>query len=314
MTDQRNTSSRVAEHRSNDPTWLLERRRDVFSQDGEDGIIETILDVLPGLNHWCVEIGAWDGLSGSNTRNLIVSRNYSAVLVEANNKRAEALCSNYADNPRVIPLQAMVGFSEKDGLDTLLGATPIPRDFDFLSIDIDGNDYHVWKAMQRYEPKALVIEFNPTVPSAVSFIQSADPAVSQGSSLRALVELGLEKGYELVSVTGVNAFFVRREYFPLFGIADNSIETLQTNLWAMTYLFVGYDGTVFLRGACNIPWLGLKLDESKIQTVPRWFRAPRSTYSIAKQIAFSCYKDPWAFLCSLPRLSFRAIRKIFRSR
>lgn len=62
MTDQRNTSSRVAEHRSNDPTWLLERRRDVFSQDGEDGIIEAILDVLPGRNHWCVEIGAWDGL------------------------------------------------------------------------------------------------------------------------------------------------------------------------------------------------------------------------------------------------------------
>jgi len=312
MTNERNTGSRMAEHEGGGPTWLLERRRDVFSQDGEDGIIEAILDVLPGPNCWCVEIGAWDGLSGSNTRNLIVSRNYSAVLVEANASRAQALRSNYADNSGVISLQALVGFSGKDGLDALLSGTPAPRDFDFLSIDIDGNDYHVWKAMQRYEPKALVIEFNPTVPSAVSFIQSADPAVSQGSSLRSLVELGREKGYELVSVTGVNAFFVRREYFPLFRIADNSIETLQTNLWAMTYLFVGYDGTIFLRGAQSIPWLGLKLDESKMQTVPRWFRASRGSYSKLKQIAFSFYKDPRAFVRALPCMALRAAGKLFR--
>lgn len=312
MTDHCKTDPLIAEKAGKDPTWLLERRRDVFSQDGEDGIIEAILDMLPGRNHWCVEIGAWDGISGSNTRNLIVSRNYSAVLVEANTKRAHALCSNYSNNPRVIALTAMVGFTHQDGLDALLSATSAPRDFDFLSIDIDGNDYHVWKAMQQYEPKALVIEFNPTVPSAVNFIQSADPAVSQGSSLRAMVELGREKGYELVCVTGVNAFFVRQEYFPLFGIAKNSIETLQTNLWALTYLFVGYDGTVFLRGARSIPWLGLELDEAKMQVVPRWFRSPRSSYSAAKQVAFALYKAPAAFIKGMPGLIVRAVKKAFR--
>lgn len=208
----------------------------------------------------------------------------------------------------------MVGFSQQDGLDALLSATSVPRDFDFLSIDIDGNDYHVWKAMQQYEPKALVIEFNPTVPSAVNFIQSADPALSQGSSLRSMIELGRQKGYELVSVTGVNAFFVRQEYFPLFRIVDNSIEALQTNLWAVTYLFVGYDGTVFLRGARQIPWLGLTLDEARMQVVPRWFRTPRSSYSRLKHLAFSFYKDPQGFLRSLPRLSSCAISKILRKR
>jgi hypothetical protein len=291
--------------------WLSERRENVFSQDGEDGIIAAILDLLPDCDKWCAEVGAYDGVSLSNTRNLILSREYSAVLVEADRELARRLCANYEGNERVMSRHAAAGFTEKDNLDVMFSDTAIPPNFDFLSIDIDGNDLHVWSAMRKYSPKVVVIEFNPTIPSAVSFTQPADPSISQGSSLRAMVDLGRDKGYQLVCVTGVNAFFVQEKYFPLFGIGDNSIETLQTNLWAMTYLFSGYDGTIFLRGARRLPWLELKLNEARMQVVPRWFRAPRGSYTRLKHLAFRFWKDPLDLAKSVQQ---SALRKLFRKR
>ena len=65
------------------PTWLLNHSRNVYSQNGEDGIIEKILDMLPNRDRWCVEFGAWNGIYLTNTRNLIIEKGYSAVLNEA---------------------------------------------------------------------------------------------------------------------------------------------------------------------------------------------------------------------------------------
>ena len=79
-------------------------------------------------------------------------------------------------------------------------------DLDFVSIGIDGNDYHVWNAFNQYRPKLLMIEFNPTIPPGVKHVQPADPRINFGSSLAALMDLGKTKRYELVCVYGVNAF------------------------------------------------------------------------------------------------------------
>jgi hypothetical protein len=138
-----------------------------------------------------------------------------------------------------------------------------------LSIDIDGNDYHVWKAISEYKPKLVVIEFNQTIPTEIRFVQKADFSVSQGASLRALVELGKQKGYELLSVLSFNAFFIRSEYFPLFEIGDNSPETLRKSLEDITYIFSGYDGKILLHGNQTLPWHGIKIKQSKIQQLPK---------------------------------------------
>src|SRR5579872_1690072 len=100
----------------------------------------------------------------------------------------------------------------------MLVGTPIPRDFDLLSIDIDGNDYHAWAAVKTYRPKAVVIEFNPTIPNEVDFVQEPVTHLNHGASLAALVRLAREKGYELVSTTLNNAFFVEQKYFSRFNI------------------------------------------------------------------------------------------------
>jgi hypothetical protein len=76
--------------------WLWERRSDVFSQTGEDGVISAILDCLPDDDKWCVEFGAADGKYFSNSRNLIESRGFSAILIEADEDKFRELESTYA--------------------------------------------------------------------------------------------------------------------------------------------------------------------------------------------------------------------------
>jgi hypothetical protein len=235
--------------------------------------IQSVLARLPTRNRWCVEFGAWDGLVGSTSRDLILDHGYSAVLIEGSAEKFSALKKNYADNDRVIPLNRFVGFSATDGLDAILTALPTPKDFDFLTVDIDGNDYHVWAAMEIFKPKVVMVEFNPTIPPEINFVQPADFAVNQGNSLAALIELGKRKNYELVSVLGVNAFFVRAEFFPAFGLADNSIGVLWTKRDCVTYFFTGYDGRVFLRGCGKLPWQeSLPISEKKLQALPAFLQ------------------------------------------
>lgn len=260
-------------------TWLLEHKRDVYSQTGEDGVIEKIFEIIPDTDKWCVEFGAWDGMYLTNTRHLIESNGYSAVLIEADKSKFSALQHNYSNRNNVIAINKFVGFTKQDGLDQILSKTPIPHDFDFLSIDIDGNDYHVWQAIATYKPKVVVVEFNPTIPTALRFVQPADPSINQGASLLSLVELGKDKGYELVSVLRFNAIFVRAEYYPLFGIESNSAESLRTDLEAVTYLFSGYDGRIFLRGCCHLPWHGVALKESRMQRLPGFLRQYPGNYT-----------------------------------
>ena len=134
------------------PKWPPESKEGVYSQAGEDRIIDDILEILPENDKWCVEFGAWDGILFSNTRNLIESKEYSAVLIEGDKNKFCELQNNLPTKGNTIAINQYVGFTEEDGLDRILADTPIPFDFDLLSIDIDGNDYHCWKAVEKYEP------------------------------------------------------------------------------------------------------------------------------------------------------------------
>ena len=253
-------------------TWLNAYARNVTSQEGEDGIIEKVLDVINETDKWCVEFGSWDGKKLSNTFNLISDKDYSAVLIEGDSKRFKDLLRTCEGNKKVIPINAFVGFEENDNLDKILESTPIPVDFDLLSIDIDGNDYHVWDAVQNYKPKVVVIEFNPTIPNAVEFVQQRDMRITQGSSLLSITKLAKSRGYELVVVTGANAIFVDSKYFDLFGIKDNSVKEMRLDESAVTHIFCGYDGTVFIRGCGIMPWQTIAYKESRVQQLPKWAR------------------------------------------
>jgi hypothetical protein len=217
----------------------------------------------------------------SNTYALIEEQDFAAVLIEGSTERYLELKAALGKNPKITPINAFVGFTAEDGLDQLLAGTAIPKDFDVLSIDIDGNDYHVWNAVENYAPRVVVIEFNPTIPTAVEFVQAADMNINQGASIQSLVNLARGKGYELVCITQCNCLFVRKEYFDLFGIDDNSPGTLRADESLVTWLFCGYDGTVFVRGHRVLPWHGIPYRERRMQQVSRLFRKFPSNYGPA---------------------------------
>ena len=230
---------------------------------GEIQVINNILDVVEKKEKWCVEFGAANGKFLSNTHDLIKNRNYSAVLIEPNNILFDQLKDYYQDNQKVITLNKFVEVDGYNMLDSILEEFNIPSDFDFLSIDIDGNDYHIWNSIKKYQPKIVCIEYNPTIPNEVRFVQPLDFNINQSSSLLSLVELGKRKGYELVSAFWDNAIFVQSGYFDLFGIQDNSPACLRKNLDSITYLFSGLDGKIFLHGNKTLPWHGIELQQSK---------------------------------------------------
>jgi hypothetical protein len=271
--------------------WLLDFAGNVNSQKGEDGVLRKILETIGAANRWCVEFGAWDGRHLSNTYDLIASREFSAVLIEGGAARFRDLQETFKHNPRVTPVNAYVGFTPEDSLDTILAPTAIPLDFDVLSIDIDGNDYHAWKAVTRYRPKVVVIEYNPTIPSVVEFVQRADMSVNHGSSILSLTLLAREKGYELVAATDYNCFFVAAEYFPLFGIEDNSVAAIRPNEDLVSYIFNGFDGTVFVRGYGKLEWHGIPYREAKLQHVSRLFRRFPDTYGPVMKVIAKHYRS-----------------------
>jgi hypothetical protein len=285
---------------------LSDYAANVYSQFGEDGILQRILELVPDRNGWCVEFGAWDGLQWSNCANLIRNHGYDGVLIEADRARFEQLAANYRNVPGTTTLRACVGFAPDDNLDTLLADVDMPEDPDVVSIDIDGNDYHVWAAI-RLRPKIVCIEFNPTVPNHIDFVQSADPSVRQGCGVRSLVELGKQKGYELACCTEVNALFVDARLFPRLGIADNSVESLRGDRGWITYLFSGYDGRVVLSGFNTLPWHALRFESRKVQQLPRFLMSFPDDYSHLQSLAFRGLKQ-WRRVRSRLHRAMRASR------
>ena len=281
-----------ADHRNPNPNnWLSKFSSNTFSQFGEDGIVEKIFSILPDVSKWCVEFGAWDGKHFSNAHLLLFQKGWSGVLIEADSYRFKELCQTYHDNTRVTCLNKKVSFDGENVLDNLLSHTSVPKDFDLLSIDIDGNDFHAWKSVIDFRPKVVIIEFNNTIPNHTEFVQEANYSVNQGSSLLSLYKLAKGKGYELVVVTDFNAFFVDAAYFPLFEIADNSPDAINNNQRYITHVFQLFDGTMVWQGNLRLLWHDLRIKPERLQILPKCFRYfPENKTSWLKRFMFSWYK------------------------
>jgi hypothetical protein len=265
--------------------------RNTYSQTGEDGIIANVLKKIPHLDGWCVEFGAWDGQHLSNTCRLIREDSYSAVLIEADPVRFQELKTAFSNcRGEVYTFNGFVGWDGESKLESWLARTPIPHEFDFLSIDIDGNDYHVWNALRTYRPKVVCIEHNPTIHPDVEYVQLADPTVQQGSSLLSLTKLGKDLGYELIAVTFYNAIFVRSEWFSAFGISDNSPRALREDLSIVSHIFTGMDGSIIIRGADMALWHNIRLSR-RIRQIPKVFRVFRGSMGTLRSFLFKAYRE-----------------------
>lgn len=179
-----------------------------WAQSGEDRRVARIFRDIGVTNQTAVEFGALDGLHGSNTA-YFRDRGWTVHLFD------------------VAPLDPMVQQADitADNVNDIFAAAGIPHAFDLLSIDIDGNDLWVWKAL-RSEPRVVIIEYNPrwgprksrTVPYHPT--RRWDGTNYYGASVLALQRVGTEKGYDLVASTRSNLIFVRAGLMPAIRAVD----------------------------------------------------------------------------------------------
>lgn len=284
----------------------------IYSQFGEDGIIEEILNRINAaseIDKWCVEFGAWDGVYLSNTCNLIRNKNYKGVLIEGDRIRFQELCKNLPQE-NIHKICKFVTFEGSSTLDNILKETPIPYDFDFLSIDIDGCDYYIFDSLERYKPKVICIEYNPTIPNEVEFIQPKNFHIKQGASAKSLVNLAISKGYTLVAVTVCNVIFVRNDVSLLvIGSNTYSLENLRDDLEFKTFVFFGYDGTLLSnKDKISIHWHGKSIPIDSFQPLPRLLRTFPADYNFFQKKLLPVY-----MALRYPIFFFkRKIKKLFK--
>jgi hypothetical protein len=203
----------------------FERR--VYSQNGEDGIIKELLRRIGVKHRWFVEFGVETGVE-CNCARLAREEQWSGLFLEASPELFPHLAENFRALPAVRCQQTAV---TSRNIEEILEANQVPADFDLLSIDIDGNDYWVWKAIQRWQPRVVVIEYNPAYPPPTrwviqeNFEHRWDQTDYYGASLTSLAILGRQKGYTLVGCDsrGVNAFFLRTELFDPEKFVDTAL-------------------------------------------------------------------------------------------
>lgn len=256
------------------------------SQYFEESLVSCAISLISESGYqvkpWCVEFGAGDGVSCSNTRKLIESDGFYSIQIEGDEHEYERLIKTYRGNDRVTVIRKWVSFEGDDRLDTVLSKTACPRDFCFLSIDIDGNDVHVFEAMCEYRPLLVMIEFNPSFPNEIEFKQPRNLGVQQGSSLRAIVNSARRKGYELIGVTNINALFVIDGLFGKFNMKTNDIADLYDNKRYLTNLAQLYDGSLVVSGNKTLIWHRISIEDDDIQVLPKSLRSYPASLLVRK--------------------------------
>jgi len=138
---------------------IFMQAKNIYSQNGEDGILEALFEKIGTENKWCLEVGAADGIMFSNTRQF-VEKGWNAVLIESNGLAFERLAENCKAYPNTRILNLEIN-TKQNNLDSILESCHAPKDIDLLCIDIDGQDWHIWNQMLKYKPRVVVIEYNP---------------------------------------------------------------------------------------------------------------------------------------------------------
>lgn len=186
----------------------------IWSQRGEDGMIEKIFEVLQINKGHAVELGAWDGKYLSNVYNLI-TKGWDATLIECDEEKYEELSENMKNFDGVTTIKQKVTLEKGETLNEALQKANTPKDFDLLSLDLDGYDYWIWKSL-TFEPKVVLVEYNSNWEESVTCPYDIkhfwDGTQFYGASGKALNDLAESKGYELIGhVPNINLFFIKKE-------------------------------------------------------------------------------------------------------
>jgi hypothetical protein len=190
-------------------SWLEAKASNLYSQNGEDGILAAIFERIGTENKWCLECGAADGLWFLNSRQFI-DQGWSAVLIEGDPAVFEKLQARYAGKKNIKCWNYYVD-PVKNTLDKILEASGAPIDLDLMVIDVDGGDYYLFNSLWKYRPRVVVCEYNP----------DADPmfipevGIPGQAGRHAIQFVGDARGYKPVCATRYNVIFVRNDIIDL---------------------------------------------------------------------------------------------------
>lgn len=192
----------------------------VFSQWGEDGIIQRLIQAIDIKNRTFIEFGVEDFFE-SNCRFLMMKDNWSGFVIDGSQSSISRLKKSYFYWK--YSLVAIDSFITRDNINQLLEKSGFDNDLGILSIDLDGNDYYVLEAIKHFRPRILICEYNAvfgikrkiSIPYEVDFVRIKKHRSNLyfGASLAAIAHLARINGYSLVGTTsaGNDAFFVRND-------------------------------------------------------------------------------------------------------
>ena len=183
-------------------------RRNVTSQCGEDGVIEHLLTLLPGIPKTCLEVGAGDGVTLSNTHTLWAKRGWRALLIESEPLGVRMITGLAGANKDVTVVQAMIAATGENSIDAIVKRADFPREIGVLSLDIDSNDLEVFENLEETKPDIVVIEFNHEIPPDVTYRDLPGDIFFRHSAKAVETSAGA-RGYRVVACTGPNAILVR---------------------------------------------------------------------------------------------------------
>jgi hypothetical protein len=201
-------------------TQLSQTEFQVFSQYGEDGIIQFLINRIEIPNKVFIEFGVED-YTESNTRFLLTNNNWTGLVLDGSPRNIKFIRQDniyWRHN-----LTAECTFITKNNINDSFTKAGIQGDIGLLSIDIDGNDYWIWDAINVVSPRIVVVEYNSVLGPTLKITTPYDPSFVRsrahhsnlyfGASLGALCDLATRKGYYFIgsNLNGNNAFFIRND-------------------------------------------------------------------------------------------------------
>lgn len=219
IAEQQAARQRILEQeRYADPRRLNRYEYQVFSQNGEDGIIAEIFKRIGVVHRSFVEIGVENGLETNTT--FLLLQGWEGCWVENNRRHVAFIQRHFAEALTEKRLKIIQSLVTAENVISLLLTAEVPTEFDLLSLDIDRNTYYVLRSiLESFRPRVIVVEYNALIPPHVEWRVEYNPRKMWnrssyfGASLLAFERLCRDKGYLLVGcdLCGVNAFFVRSD-------------------------------------------------------------------------------------------------------
>jgi len=213
----------VLARKRNSPDSMAECEMKVFSQWGQDGILQFLISRVKDIPQTFIEFGV-QNYRESNTRFLLEYNNWEGLVLDGDIENIRRI-QNRRGAWRY-SLKSKQAFVTAENINNLIRENGFTGSIGLLVIDIDGNDYHIWEAVEVVKPVLVVIEYNSrlgptascTIPYDPNFVRECahTSGIYFGASLAALESLGRKKGYSLLGCNrhGNDAFFIREEWRP----------------------------------------------------------------------------------------------------